>query len=248
MTRRPSLLCRTTLALGALALTSPALASCGFDKATNRVNTISMGGADRSGQVDVLNAVIVSAQPGSGTLISTLVNNDPTEAAELDLIEAGDETPLEVATTEPVAIDPRGRAVLQGEDGVGVTGEFTPGDVMSLTYTFANGEQSVLEVPVVPACRQWEGLDGSAEALATPEPTAGSADGQGSGQQQGAGKPGAAKPGAGKPDAGKPGAGKGGGSSASPSPTPSPSETTASAPAGSDEIAYECELPEPAAE
>jgi hypothetical protein len=58
------------LVVGALVLALPLLASCGFDKATDQVYTPGAGTDDRSGDVDVLSAVIVSAQPGPGTFIA----------------------------------------------------------------------------------------------------------------------------------------------------------------------------------
>ena len=53
------------LVAGALVLALPLLGACGFDKATDRVYTPAAGTNYRSGDIDVLSAVIVSAQPGS---------------------------------------------------------------------------------------------------------------------------------------------------------------------------------------
>ena len=71
---------RVLAAAGALALAT-ALSSCGFDYATDRVYTPGAGPNDRDGQVDVLGAVVVSGQDGSGTLVASFANNDPDNSA-----------------------------------------------------------------------------------------------------------------------------------------------------------------------
>lgn len=67
-------------AIGALALAAPALSSCSFS--TDKVYTPAPGANDRSERVDVLNAVIVSTAPDSGTLVVTLANNDTVAIGE----------------------------------------------------------------------------------------------------------------------------------------------------------------------
>lgn len=62
------------VAAGALALALPALSACsGF--ATDKVYTPAPGANDRSGDVDVLNAVIVATQDGHGTFLASFSNN-----------------------------------------------------------------------------------------------------------------------------------------------------------------------------
>ena len=62
------------VAAGALALALPALSACsGF--ATDKVYTPAPGANDRSGDVDVLNAVIVATQDGHGTFVASFSNN-----------------------------------------------------------------------------------------------------------------------------------------------------------------------------
>ena len=58
---------RLALAAGGLLLAVPALASCGFDYPTERVNTIGAGVTVRDADVDVTGTLIVSGQPDSGT-------------------------------------------------------------------------------------------------------------------------------------------------------------------------------------
>ncbi len=153
---------RRSLALvsGALLLTAP-LAACGFSPATDRVNTIAPGTSDRDGTVDVLNAVIVSAEEGSGVLITTLVNNDNEEDASLDSVTAGDET-VQVGEFSAISIDPNGFVNLaaEGQQGIPVEGELAAGDVVPLTLQLSGGQVVELDVPVVWNCEEFAGLDG----------------------------------------------------------------------------------------
>ena len=72
---------RLLTATGALVLAASALTSCGFDYATDRVYTPGAGTNDRDGSVDVLGAVVVSAEDGSGTLVASFSNDDETAPA-----------------------------------------------------------------------------------------------------------------------------------------------------------------------
>ena len=235
MTRRPSPARRVTLAVSALLVAAPVLSSCGFNYATNRVNTISMGVSDRAGQVDVLGTVIVSDQAGSGTFVSTLVNNDPTDPATLNELTGTDATTgttIETLSLEPIQIPPRGRvtlgnaavpalteddaSVVADPEPVVVTGDFIPGDFVTVDLVFASGASSSLQIPVVPACRQWEGLDDSASSVASA--SASPSDQASDGASDSA--------------------------SADPSEAPAEDATTRVA----DPMAYECELPDPAGE
>lgn len=152
---------RRSLALvsGALLLTT-SVSSCGFDLATNRVNTISQGTTDRDGTVDVLNAVIVSAEEGSGVFITTLVNNDLEEEASLDGLTADDAEAVQVEEFTPVTLDANGVVNLADEQGIPVTGEFEAGDVVPMTLQLSGGQVVQVDVPVVWNCEEFAGLDG----------------------------------------------------------------------------------------
>jgi hypothetical protein len=153
------------LVAGALVLALPLLGSCGFDKATDKVYTPGVGTNDRDGDVDVLAAVVVAAQPGSGTFLATLSNDSADAAAELeevagagvwqDLTFSGLDSPIEVVA--------RGFVNLVDEDPITVSGDFEAGDFLQLALTFGSGETVTMNVPVVYACDEYEGLDGSAE-------------------------------------------------------------------------------------
>lgn len=137
------------LAVGALLLATPVLSSCGFNYATDRINTTQHGATNRDKAVDVLAAVIIAEQPGSGTLSARLVNND-SEPTELASIEGSEISVSDIEATEIVA----GGAVAVADlgEGIRIDGDFTAGEVVPLTMTFANGDQVSLDVPVIRAC------------------------------------------------------------------------------------------------
>ncbi len=151
MTRLPQ--SRLALVTGVL-LVAPLLASCGFDYATDRVNTLSAGVSDRDGEVDVLGAVIVAGEADSGVLLATLVNNSNEEPAGFAGVTA---TEAVSPAGEPQSVEiPRGgRLTLVDEGGVPVTGTFAPGDFVDVTLSFDGGQVTTLQVNVVPPCRQY---------------------------------------------------------------------------------------------
>ena len=161
------------LTVAALALAAPALTSCGFDYATDRYYTPANGANNRDGVVDVLGAVVVSTEPGSGTFLASLSNNSTTEATsftELGATEGGDVTAAEF---EPVEIAPGALVNLAEPPAeIEVTGEFEAGDFVEVALGFDNGERTVVEVPVVDNHGYFEGLDG--EPLPVEETESGS--------------------------------------------------------------------------
>lgn len=140
---------RRGLVAAAALLVVPALASCGFDKPTDRVYTPSVGVNERSGTVDVLHALVVSGEDGSGTFIAGLANNDTDEADRLTNL-AGDDGAVAVTGGGPVKIPAGGFVQLADEGGVPLEGEaLRPGAFVTLTLTFERGESVTVEVPVV---------------------------------------------------------------------------------------------------
>ena len=169
------------LMAGALVLALPLLGACGFNKATDKVYTPGAGTNDRAGNVDILTAVIVSAQPGSGTFIATLSNKEADKDYTLTSVAgAGDWTDLTFdPSTLSIKVPARGFVNLADEDPITVSGDFTPGQVAELTLTFDTGDSETMDVPVVYACNYYEGLDSSASgasasptATGSPSPTA----------------------------------------------------------------------------
>lgn len=174
-TRRSPHARRIVLGVGAALLVAANLAGCGFDTATNRVNAIQTGTTDRDGQVDVLGALIVAGQPESGTFVASLVNNDPEEQATLSSVGGAPDSTIEVPAFDPIEIPAQGTITLGDtgggspaeKPGITVRGDFVPGDFVTISLDYDSGETTMVEIPVVPACRQWEGLDSSSDVDST---------------------------------------------------------------------------------
>ena len=169
MTRRSPLARRLVPASALLLVGAPALVSCGFDYQTNQVNTLSHDVAQRGGTLDALGVVLVSAQPGSGTLVTTFVNQDPDAAATVESLTGTGEPVVDAPDFEPIEVAPQERVTTTDQEGVGiggitVEGDFVPGDFVPIEYTLSDGTTIALEIPVVPGCRQWEGVDTSSDA------------------------------------------------------------------------------------
>jgi len=147
----------TTLVAVLLPLAA-ALTSCGFDYPTDRVNTIAAGVNNREASVEVLGARVVAYADGQGRLIGTLVNsvNDAEEPAVLDAVEGDADSGIEVTVSE-IEIAGNDRVNLASDDvgAVVVTGDFSAGDLVTLTYAFSTDELVTLDVPVVKACGQY---------------------------------------------------------------------------------------------
>ncbi|HWM74489.1 MAG TPA: hypothetical protein VNQ53_12145 [Nocardioides sp.] len=161
---------RLALAAGGLLLAVPALASCGFDYPTERVNTVGAGVTDREGTVDAAGTLVVAAQPDSGTLIGGLSNNS---AESISLVSVtGEEGGVTVDEFEPVEVPGRGHvnlATLVEEDaGITLSGSFNAGDFVTVVLGFDNDESVTVEIPVMKACYQYEGLDVSGEGSEDP--------------------------------------------------------------------------------
>lgn len=142
----------TAIAAGALLLTG-ALSSCGFDLATDQVNTISSGINDRDGDVDVLGAVVISGSPDTGTFVATLVNNTADEAIALTGV-AGDASPVD--DLAPQEVDPLDVVSLFQTGGVSLAGPIGLGDFIDVELSFDNGQTTSLSVPVVRPCYEYD--------------------------------------------------------------------------------------------
>ena len=182
----------TALSVGSLLLAAPLLSSCGFNYATDRPNTVAAGAHNRDGAVDVLGAVIVSAQDNSGTFIAALANNDQTHAVSFQSLTGAGSDTLQAASFAPRRIAPGGALTLSQEGGVPVTGTFKAGDVVSLSVVMDTGEKINLDVPVVADSGYFGGYDTSGSGSAGPSGSAG-ASGKAK-PSQGASPSGGAKP------------------------------------------------------
>lgn len=149
---------RSLAAAAGLLLAVPALSSCGFDAATDRVNTIGAGVSERSSMVDALGIIVVSAEAGSGNVIGGLANNDR-ESDDTLVSLGGDVT---AAGFAPVEVPADGHVNLadlaEAGEGIEVTGDFIAGDFVEITFEFAQADAVTLTVPVKKECYQYEGL------------------------------------------------------------------------------------------
>ncbi len=147
----------TATAAGVLLLAVPVLASCGFDYATDRINTISAGVNNRDGDVDILGAVVIAGQDDAGVFVASLANNSTTDEATLTDLAGGAAGELQaVEELAPVTV-PAGKAVsLFQTGGVPVSGTFGAGAFVDVTLNFGNGQSSTLKVPVVTPCFQYD--------------------------------------------------------------------------------------------
>jgi len=144
---------RRSLAAAVLVLAAPVLSACGgnFNQQTNQIYNPAEGVDDRSGSVDVLNALVVSTENGSGTVVTTFVNNNLDRKDRLESIAgAGDDSNLEVTPGGPTTIPAggllnlaqRGRNFIEGE-------RVRAGNFVDLTFTFQHGTAITVNAPVV---------------------------------------------------------------------------------------------------
>jgi len=160
---------RLALTAGALVLTVPGVASCGFDYATDRENTIANGASNKDGDADVLNALIVSSDEGSGTFVATLSNNTPDTTISMDSLSFGENSTTQVAAFDPIEIRPQAAVNLADGQGIKVSGEFATGDFVGVTVGFDDGATASLQVQVVAAEDEYTGYDNGTGA---PSPSA----------------------------------------------------------------------------
>jgi hypothetical protein len=148
-----AVIARRSLAAAVLVLAAPVLTSCGgnFNQQTNQIYNPAEGVDDRSGQVDVLNALVVSTEKGSGTVVATFVNNDQDRGDSLKSIAgAGQDADLKVTPGGPTAIAPGGLLNLAERGRNFVEGErVQAGYFVEVTFTFDNAGAVTVKVPVV---------------------------------------------------------------------------------------------------
>lgn len=132
-------------------LLAPVLGACGFSAQTDQVYQAAVGVDERSSDVDVLNAVIVTNGTGQGTFAGTLVNNTGTADA------------LENVTAEGATLVPGGEIAVpayglvnlselleNGKIALTLDGDaVAAGGYVTLTFTFTNAEPVTVITPVV---------------------------------------------------------------------------------------------------
>ncbi|HRV68551.1 MAG TPA: hypothetical protein P5108_03795 [Marmoricola sp.] len=136
---------RHLVALSALLILVPALAACGLNAQTDKVYQPAIGTDVRGENVDVLGAVIVSTEDGTGQLVISLNNNSLNDSDKLVKI-SGDDLTIAAASVEV----PANKLINLADQPFEVTGDdIEAGDFVKLTFDFQSGESLVAEVPVV---------------------------------------------------------------------------------------------------
>jgi hypothetical protein len=146
---------RRVLVAAAVVLAAPVMSSCGvgFGAQTDQIYNPSAGTDDRSGAVDVLNALIVSGHDGSGTVIATLVNNNQTRPDRLTGITGtGPNSGVQVTPSGPTTIPANGLVNLAKQGSITITGkDVVPGRFLNLTFSFQHAASATLSTLVVSA-------------------------------------------------------------------------------------------------
>lgn len=144
---------RRSIAAAAVLLAAPALSSCGvsFGAQTDQVYNPSVGVDDRSGQVDVLNALIVSGTNGSGTVVASLVNkNQQTDDTLKGVSGAGKDAGMTVKPGGDTTIPAGGLLNLATQGAVTIHGQrVVPGNFVTITFSFDRAQSVTVDVPVV---------------------------------------------------------------------------------------------------
>jgi len=156
------------LAVATAITAAPLLSSCGvnFNAQTDQVYTPADGMNERDGSVDVLNALIVSGEPGSGRLIAGLSNNDERRPDALTEVRgAGADRSVSVAIQGDgeAAIPAGGYLQLADPDAAFVAVQGDPsvvdaGNFVRVTFVFKNAEPATLNVPVLPPGSDYAGV------------------------------------------------------------------------------------------
>ena len=130
------------------------LASCGlaFTAQTDQVYTPAIGVNDRIGQVDVLDALIVTSKDGgAGTLVAGLVNDNETQSDALTGVTgAKQDSNLTVqASGTPVTLGPNSLYQLADAGNFKVYGDqLVPGSFVWVTFNFQNAQSVTMDIPV----------------------------------------------------------------------------------------------------
>jgi copper(I)-binding protein len=144
---------RRSIAVAAVVLAAPSLSACGinFNAQTDQPYNVAVGVDERSGSVDVLNALVVSGSNGSGTAVATLVNNDTENDDTLrDVSGAGPDADVTVKVAGKTTIPADGLLNLAEDGRISVRGEqIVPGTFVTITFSFDRAEAVTVEAPVV---------------------------------------------------------------------------------------------------
>lgn len=93
-------------------------------------------------------------------LIASLANRSTTDSITLDAVTGVDG--VAIADVEPIELTKLGYASLVDEEyaPIEVTGDFEAGNYVTVSFSFSNGEDIELEVPVRRNCGDYAEIDG----------------------------------------------------------------------------------------
>lgn len=170
---------RVPSAAAAVLLAVPALAACGvnFDAQTDQYYTPTDGENNREGSVDVIHALIVSDTPGTGRLIAALANDEDADDTLTGVRGLEDDQSVEFTLEDGETTIPAGGVLQLADDDsamVLVNGDpeaVAAGGYVRLAFTFENGEEAALNVPVFPPGTDYADVElpSSDTAATTPE-------------------------------------------------------------------------------
>jgi copper(I)-binding protein len=157
---------RTVTAAAAL-LAVPALSACGvsFNAQTDQPYQPGDGVIERSGPIDVLNALVVSDTPGSGRLVAGLVNNTDEGDALTGVNGAGDDDAVSYELGDGSTDIPGGGFIDLSDDDVvmvqvsGSEESVLPGQFLRLTLQFENADDVTVNVPVLEQNEDYEDVE-----------------------------------------------------------------------------------------
>jgi hypothetical protein len=145
-------------AAAAVLLAVPALSSCGvsFGAQTDQYYTPTDGENNREGTVQVIDAIIISEEPGSGRLIAALANSDTENDDALTSVQGvGVDQSVQFTLEEGDTTIPAGGVLQLADDGSAVVAvnadpQFvTAGGYVRVAFTFERGEAAEVNVPVL---------------------------------------------------------------------------------------------------
>ncbi len=143
------------LAAAAVLLALPALSACGvnFKAQTDQVYTPAEGVNNREGQVDVLNALIVSDSAGSGRFVAAFSNNTDGEETLTSVTGLGVDEQIDFALDGgDFAVPGYGFLQLADPDAGVVSAQgdpVKPGYFVKIRLQFSDADPVDLQVPVV---------------------------------------------------------------------------------------------------
>jgi hypothetical protein len=149
---------RRRIAATAVLVTSPALAACGvsFGAQTDQVYNPADGVSARGGEVDVLNALIVSDTPGTGRLIGGLSNENTDKSDSITGVRGvGDDQAVTFSLAGGSTTIPAGGLLqLADPSAANIVVKGTPdlvkaGGYVRLTFSFQNAQEATVNVPVL---------------------------------------------------------------------------------------------------